>query len=312
MFDLQTLTHFLSIARHQNLSLAADELNVTPSALSKSLKRLEQELQTLLFERAGRQLKLNADGERLAVRAGALMAQADQLQSEFLGARHAFRCRLAGPALLHLHWGCPLVQRLTARYPQALMAFGNEPEDEAVQRVLRGDADLALVTGAVRPHIHPSLGVLDIGQIEFQIAIGNGHPLAGAAADKVWRASLAEVLQHDFVLPVRPAFSGLEQYGSSDGWRDDLLPRKIRFRSDDMLIVDGLVRAGLALAYLPDYLIPELMLRRLDVPDYAGQLRQNVLLVHHPAKASGWLRYLIDGIVLPSPGEAGSVPAPDA
>ena len=98
------------------------------------------------------------------------------------------------------------------------------------------------------------------------------------------------------MVPVKPCFLGLEQYGTSDGWRDDLFPRKIRFRTDDMLMVDGLVRSGMALAYLPDYLIPELSLHRLDILDFSHQLQQDVLMVYHPLKTSGWLRYLIDGI----------------
>lgn len=293
MFDLQTLTHFLAIARYQNLAAAAEELHLTPSALSKSLKRLEQALQTQLFDRDGRQLKLNADGERLAVRSAALVAQATQVESEFLGSRHAFRCRFAGPALLHLNWGRQLARRLVARYPLALLAFGNEREDDAIARVLHGDADLALVTEAVRAQIDRRLAVREIDVIEFAIAIGAGHPLAGAAGATAWQAPLADVLRHDFVVPLQPPFSGLVQHGTTDGWRDDLLPRRIRYRSDDMLMVDGLVRPGLALAYLPDYLIDELSLRRLHVPDCDYQLRQKVLLVHQPATASGWLNYLL-------------------
>ena len=74
MIDLDLLRHFLSLARHQNLPGASEELHLTPSALSKSLKRLEQQLQTTLFDRQGRQLRLNADGQRLVDRAAALLA----------------------------------------------------------------------------------------------------------------------------------------------------------------------------------------------------------------------------------------------
>jgi len=96
-FDLATLRQFLALARHQNLAAAAWELHLSPSALSKGLKRLELALQTTLFDRQGRNLRLNADGARLLDRAAALVVNADQLRSEFLGTRGSFHCRIAGP-----------------------------------------------------------------------------------------------------------------------------------------------------------------------------------------------------------------------
>lgn len=288
--DLATLRQFLALARYQNLADAAWELHLSPSALSKGLKRLEQALQTTLFDRQGRTLRLNADGRRLLDRAAALVASAEQLRSEFLGARGGFRCRIAGPALLQLNWGRRIAQLLALRYPSAQLAFGNEKEDEALAALARGEADLALVTAAALAALDPRQHSQVIGSMRFELAIGSGHPLLRPGPA---RAGVGEVLQHPFVVPTQPAFRGLQGGPATDGWRDDLLPRCIRYRSDDLLLVDGLVRAGMALAYLPDYVLEELRLTRLELEGLPFSCTQQVHLVYRPSEASGWLNFLV-------------------
>jgi DNA-binding transcriptional LysR family regulator len=56
---------FEAAARHSSLSFAAAELNVTPSAVSKHVTFLEQELGVPLFVRGHRSMRLTAEGEQL-------------------------------------------------------------------------------------------------------------------------------------------------------------------------------------------------------------------------------------------------------
>src|SRR5882724_8644551 len=62
---LQTLPAFRAVARTQNLRAAADELHLTPSAVSQQIKLLEEQIGLLLFDRRGRRVVLNAAGEAL-------------------------------------------------------------------------------------------------------------------------------------------------------------------------------------------------------------------------------------------------------
>lgn len=69
---LRSLQIFEAAARHLSFSLAAGELCVTQGAVSHQVKALEARLGHRLFRRAGRAMRLTADGERLyaAARAG--------------------------------------------------------------------------------------------------------------------------------------------------------------------------------------------------------------------------------------------------
>jgi len=66
--DLFTLTVFLTAAKHCNFRAAATELDVTPSAISHSVKTLEQRLNVRLFNRTTRSVSLTDAGERLAMK----------------------------------------------------------------------------------------------------------------------------------------------------------------------------------------------------------------------------------------------------
>lgn len=63
--QLSKLHTFEAAARHQSFSLAAEELSLTPSAVSHRINILEQELGFKLFHRYHRKIKLTSEGERV-------------------------------------------------------------------------------------------------------------------------------------------------------------------------------------------------------------------------------------------------------
>lgn len=66
--DLFALSVFLAVANHRSFRAASVELNVTRSAVSHSVKSLEQRLGVRLFNRTTRSVSLTEAGERLAAK----------------------------------------------------------------------------------------------------------------------------------------------------------------------------------------------------------------------------------------------------
>jgi DNA-binding transcriptional LysR family regulator len=88
-------------------------------------------------------------------------------------------------------------------------------------------------------------------------------------------------------------FCGLERGSRADGWRDDRLPRRIRFWLDDLQLLLALVRSGQALAYVPDFaLAQDPSLVHVAVSDCPYECVEQVHLVWRPATAPLWLREL--------------------
>ena len=63
--ELRDIEYFAVIAEHGNVRRAADALDLSPPALSKSLRRLEQSLQAKLFKRTPKGVELTAVGSAL-------------------------------------------------------------------------------------------------------------------------------------------------------------------------------------------------------------------------------------------------------
>lgn len=133
---------FLVAARHASFALAAQELALTPSAVSHRIARLEAGLGLRLFERLTRQVRLSADGERIFA---ALQTGWDSLHAAIAGGD-----ALAGSITVHARpsvaqcWLLPRLAGFTARYPDLSLDLrvGNDIVDFRA-----GQVDLALHYG---------------------------------------------------------------------------------------------------------------------------------------------------------------------
>ena len=133
---------FLVAARHGSFALAAQELALTPSAVSHRIARLESSLGLRLFERLTRKVKLTADGERIFA---ALQTGWDSLHAAIAGGD-----ALAGSITVHARpsiaqcWLVPRLAGFAAQYPALSLDLrvGNDAVDFRA-----GQVDLALHYG---------------------------------------------------------------------------------------------------------------------------------------------------------------------
>lgn len=208
-------------------------MHQSPSALSKAIRRIETTIHTAIFDRIGKTIRLNVDGERLRYRARTLIALADETQAEFRGDRQQLHCRVVGPPLLQWRFAAILANVLTANFPQSGITFGEKFEDTAVVALTQGHADFALIpAAAVNASLPTGIEVLPLGTITMQLVAANSHPIIAAMSDvqrRKPRVSAATVLKHEFACPNHWQFCGIDQGARSDGWRDDKLPAAFDF-----------------------------------------------------------------------------------
>ncbi|MBS6133224.1 LysR family transcriptional regulator [Bifidobacterium longum] len=82
----------MAIAEESSISSAADLLQMSQPALSRNLKKLEQDLGVTLFTREARGIKLTPEGAFVGERAQAMVAMADRMEREL----HTVHSRLTG------------------------------------------------------------------------------------------------------------------------------------------------------------------------------------------------------------------------
>jgi DNA-binding transcriptional LysR family regulator len=131
--DLADLSAFVAVADRLSFSAAASQLGVTPSALSHSMRQLEERLGVRLLHRTTRSVSLTDAGRRLLDRlrpaiseiAGAL-EDLNQERQRPMGRLRIYAVHVAGAAVVAPIWG-----RFLSTYPEVHLelAVGEAPVD---------------------------------------------------------------------------------------------------------------------------------------------------------------------------------------
>src|SRR6201989_1635724 len=111
---------FLSVAQHRSFRKAADELGVTPSAISQAVRALETRVGAALFIRTTRSVGLTEAGEKFLSRAKPAFEElvAASEVARDLGERPAGRLRLSVPRAVVPILLEPLIASFCKAYPE--------------------------------------------------------------------------------------------------------------------------------------------------------------------------------------------------
>ncbi|EJF30651.1 MULTISPECIES: DNA-binding transcriptional regulator DsdC [Enterobacteriaceae] len=140
-WQLSKLYTFEVAARHQSFALAADELSLSPSAVSHRINQLEEELGIQLFVRSHRKVELTHEGKRVF---WALKSSLDTLNQEILDIKNQ---ELSGVLTVYSRpsiaqcWLVPALGDFTQRYPAISLTILTGNDNLNLQRA---GIDLAL------------------------------------------------------------------------------------------------------------------------------------------------------------------------
>ncbi|CAL9569711.1 LysR substrate-binding domain-containing protein [Streptomyces griseomycini] len=188
--SLAQLRAFAAVAEHLHFRDAAAALGMSQPALSGAVSALEEALGVTLLERTTRKVLLSPAGERLAVRAkavlaevGALTEEADALRAPFTGALRLGVIPTVAPYLL------PTVLRLVHDcYPHLDLQVHEEQTASLLDGLAGGRLDLLLL--AV-PLGVPGVTELPLFDEDFVLVTPLGHGLGGR--EGIPRKALREV-----------------------------------------------------------------------------------------------------------------------
>jgi DNA-binding transcriptional LysR family regulator len=153
------LRSFLAIVRYGGYHRAADALHLTQPAVSRHIRRLEEQLGEPLFTRRGRGVELTAYGERAADELGNLLEAHDQAVARLQQAGSA-----GGPFVLGA-----IENVVDPILPDMLAAIREELGDRPLQ--LRVDRSLQLVERFAHGEVDAAI-VADIGDVPGALEVG--------------------------------------------------------------------------------------------------------------------------------------------
>ncbi|MBX6963949.1 LysR family transcriptional regulator [Alcaligenes faecalis] len=144
--DMQALRIFLTTAQDCNMSKAAERLGITQSAVSQSIRLLEENFGTPLLNRSARPLTLTAAGLTLVNRGTTLLNQAMNLRGSVIEASQGIKPNLRVGLVDSFAASCgtPLVQELLRGTAQLSVRTGLTPN--LAEALVRRELDLVIST----------------------------------------------------------------------------------------------------------------------------------------------------------------------
>ncbi len=144
--DITALRSFVAVADSGGVTRAAGFLNLTQSAVSMQLKRLEEMLDAQLFDRSQRTIALTATGERLLSDARRIVDLNDAVVARMTDPEHEGEIVLGVPHDI-VYPAIPRVLQLFHReYPRMRVQLVSSNTRDLKERFARGDAQLILTT----------------------------------------------------------------------------------------------------------------------------------------------------------------------
>jgi LysR family transcriptional activator of glutamate synthase operon len=243
--EIRQLRYFLALAQELSFTKAAIRANVAQPALSRQVRKLEDELGTALVDRTSRRVQLTAAGQRLVTHATKILDDIENARAEILQIKDLSTGRLAigttqTPGPLNV---AQLLFDFHALHPGIELAVREELSVSIADRIRTDELDLGLVSEIPEPARH-GLDLQEIASEPLVVALPPGHRLAGNV-----EVDFGALENESFILfpegaTIRTTFDRLAaQYGADP---------HIAFVTTDTDRMRELVGRGLGISLLPE------------------------------------------------------------
>ncbi len=254
---LDLVRGFVAVGRRMSITLAAQDLCLTQSAVSRQIQALEAQLGVKLLERGHRALRFTAEGERLFRSANAAVQQLQDVVGEVRTRGMPRPVTLTASVGLTGLWLLPRLGRFQQRHPGVdvrVAANGRlaDLSSDDIDLAIRYTAAAQVPAGALRlfgeslaPVAHPALGLADVSSPQAL----KGQTLL------------------EFDDPAHPWLQWRD-WLHRQGWSSARRRGVLQFNQYDLVIQAALAGQGVALGRLEliQPLIDAGQLQRLDAP----------------------------------------------
>ncbi|MEU3960500.1 LysR substrate-binding domain-containing protein [Streptomyces buecherae] len=249
MFDSRHIHTFREVLKAGSYSGAARVLGYTQPAITQQMKALERDVGTALFTRVGRQMRLTEAGEALARHADVILdtiATAQQ-QMDAITRLRAGRVRVCAFPSASATLIPEVMASLAVGHPGVRVELLEGEPPESLGRLARGECDITLAF--TYPGLHEEVPdeVVEVRLFEDQLTIllPTGHPLARRRAVK-----LIDLAEERWIAGCLRCRANFLHECAEQGFAPD-----IAFTSDDNLVVQSLVAAGVGVAMMPSLVL---------------------------------------------------------
>ena len=211
MLNLDRLRALHAVSAHGSIIAAAETLNVTTSAVSQQLAKLESETGQTLLERHGRGVRLTDAAAALVLRTHRVLSLLEEAEAELDANETAVAGQITIAAFATAARGLApqAIRALRKKYPQLGLTFHEQEPHDSIPRLVRRDVDVIIINDWENAPIALPEGLTKAPLFDdvADIALPPGHRLAKAKAIKLadvsgeeWIAWPSGSICHDFLM----------------------------------------------------------------------------------------------------------------
>jgi DNA-binding transcriptional LysR family regulator len=235
------LRYFVAVGRLGSIRKAAEELNVSASAIDRQILNAEAELGMPLFERLPTGLRLTAAGEAMMAAGGRWQKGLTDLRSQIEDLRGLKRGHVDIAVIDALAKGYipSAIQAIKSRYPEITIGIRVLENDRVRQAIARGEVDFGIM---FEPQSFRELSVRAFVEVVLGFLTPAGHPF-GAQKEARFSACVGSSL----IVPAEP-LAVHQQVAVLEGATGVVLDKAVT--CDNIQMITSLVLAGVGIGIL--------------------------------------------------------------
>ncbi|MBJ6800980.1 LysR family transcriptional regulator [Geomonas propionica] len=249
--DIRQLRYFLEVARLNNFTKAAESLRIAQPAVSMAVKKLEEELDLVLFSRQDKKVALTAEGEIFLAHAKRILDDLRGAELEMAELKGLTRgeVRIGITPMISAYFFPDIFRDFKRAYPQLSISVLGEGSGRIQKMIGEGELDMGVVAAGGSAVFPATLEVRRFLREEIVVCVPLDHPFAGRQA-----VTLAEFIGEPLVFYkegyyIREFFlEALKGIGSA--------PRII-FETNLFSLVKSLVRNGTGISIFLKMVVTE-------------------------------------------------------
>lgn len=240
---------FYYVATTLSFSDASKQLFISQSAVSQSIKALENKLDQTLFIRSTKRVQLTPEGEILLRHIEPAMNLIKRGETQLIDASSTGgQIRIGASDTICRYFLVPYLERFHKEFPNAHIKVTNQTSFKCVELLEAGQVDL-IVTNFPNSNLNNLYSFKQIA--EFKDVFVANHAFSELKDKKL---SFKELLNYPILMLERQSATSEFLHGLFQQYQLDLVP-EIELSSNDLLI--DLAKIGLGIAFIPDYCVPE-------------------------------------------------------
>ena len=266
--DLLQLNYFQVVAQEGSVTRASRRLHVSQPALSRMIRRLEEELGVDLFDRAGKSIVLNSSGEVFLRRVNTALDALSSGQMELRAMREGSYPDIHINAQAGVDSLIDLISSFNRKFPQIHLFIGKETNQSHFSDFVYDLTIKMQIADEETPDT-----AITLYDEELLLAVPAGHPLA----DRL-HVDLKEVKKENFVLFNKKSTyrQAVEHYCAKAGF----VP-KVTAEGHDWRMICEFVRANMGVSIVPKHSWKSVLTGVTVIPIKEPQCGRKILLFWH-------------------------------